>query len=130
MNPAFLSIEAIHQIHSRLLALHGGLEGIRDHRLLDSAVAQPMATFGGEFLHGDLFAMAAAYLFHIVKNHPFLDGNKRVGFVAALTFLELNGFTIAQESPELYDATIAVAEGQLGKEGLAELFRRLATPSA
>lgn len=130
MNPAFLSIEAVLQIHARLLALHGGLEGIRDLKLLDSAVAQPMATFGGEFLHEDLFVMAAAYLFHIVKNHPFIDGNKRVGFVAALTFLELNGLAIAQESPELYDATIAVAEGRLGKEGLAELFRRLASPSA
>jgi death-on-curing protein len=129
VNPTFLSMDVILQIHTRLLALHGGLDGIRDPGLLDSAVAQPMATFGGEFLHEDLFAMAAAYLFHITKNHPFVDGNKRVGFVAALTFLELNGFSIAQDSPLLYDATIDVAEGRLGKEGLAELFRRLATPT-
>ena len=130
MSPVFLSVETIIEVHALHLERNGGLEGIRDKNLLDSAMAQPMATFGGAFLHEDLFAMAAAYLFHIVKNHPFVDGNKRVGLAAALSFLDVNGITLDQPSPQLYDATIEVAEGRLGKEGLADLFRRLATPSA
>ncbi len=70
------------------------------------------------------------YLFSIVKNHPFVDGNKRTGFVAALTFLGLNGIAIDHSSDLLYDATMAVAEGRLGKEELASLFRRLTSSSA
>lgn len=91
---------------------------------------QPMASFGGEFLHGDLFLMAAAYLFHIVKNHPFVDANKRAGVVTAVAFLKLNGVVVADPSSVLYDSTMAVAEGRLDKEGLAEVFRRLASPEA
>jgi death on curing protein len=86
-----------------------------------------MAAFGGEFLHEDLFAMAAAYLFHIVSNHPFIDGNKRTGLAAALIFLEINGHPIEKSGPLLYDATMAVAEGQLDKDRLADLFRSLVT---
>lgn len=84
-----------------------------------------MATFGGEYLHADGFAMAAAYLFHIVKNRPFIDGNKRAGLAALLAFLEVNGIAIEQPLPVLYDATMSVAEGTLDKNGLAELLRRL-----
>ena len=79
-----------------------------------------MAAFGGEFLHEDLFAMAAAYLFHIVSNHAFIDGNKRTGLAAALTFLEINGHPIDKSSPLLYDATMAVAEGKLDKAEIAD----------
>ena len=129
MSPNFLSLETIIEVHALHLERNGGRAGIRDKNLLDSAVAQPMATFGGDFLHEDLFAMAAAYLFHIVKNHPFVDGNKRVGLAAALSFLDVNGIAIEQPTPVLYDATMDVAEGRLGKEGLADLFRRLAAPS-
>jgi death on curing protein len=129
VSPHFLSLETIIEVHSLHLERNGGLEGIRDKNLLDSAVAQPMATFGGDFLHEDLFAMAAAYLFHIVKNHPFVDGNKRVGLAAALSFLDVNGIAIEQPTPSLYDATMDVAEGRLGKEGLAAIFRRLAAPA-
>ena len=71
--------------------------------------------------------MASAYLFSIVKNHPFVDGNKRAGLVSALTFLDLNGIAIDHSSAVLYDTTMAVAEGRLGKEGLAEVFRGLAS---
>lgn len=117
------------RIHERELARFGGLAGVRDAGLLDSALAQPKAAFGGEFLHGDLFEMAAAYLFHIVSNHPFLDGNKRTGFITALTFLAINGIPIPPPTPLLYDATIAVAEGRLRKDALAALLRQLANPS-
>ena len=95
------------------LAEFGGLDGIRDMGLLDSAIAQPRATFGGDFLHEDLFAMAAAYLFHMVKNHPFLDGNKRTGLLAATTFLDINGCPLKRSSPFLYSATMDVAGGLL-----------------
>jgi death on curing protein len=82
--PEFLDIEDIIEIHATQLEVYGGSAGLRDLGLLESAVAQPQASFGGEFVHGGLFAMAAAYLFHIVSNHPFVDGNKRAGVLAAV----------------------------------------------
>ena len=125
MNPEFLSLDDVLKIHERELARYGGLAGLRDQHLIESAMAQPQASFGGEYLHEDLFAMASAYLFHIVKNHAFLDGNKRTGLISALTFLGLNGHFISSPSPLLYEATMRVAEGKLGKAELAELFRQL-----
>ena len=129
MNPEFLDVADVLEIHRMQLARFGGSAGLRDQGLLESAVAQPQATFGGEFLHADLFAMAAAYLYHIVSNHPFVDGNKRAGLLAALVFLDLNGIVIERESPRLYDLTIAVAEGRLQKEALAESLKRLVESS-
>ena len=125
MNPEFLDIDDVIEIHKLQLAEFGGLDGIRGLELLDSAIAQPKASFGGQFLHEDLFAMAA-YLFHIVTNHAFLDGNKRTALVAALTFLDINGHPIGDPSSLLYNATMDVAEGRLGKDELADLFRTLA----
>lgn len=126
MNPDFLTFDDVVELHRIEVERHGGSDGVRDAGLLASAVAQPTAGFGGEFLHEDLFAMAAAYLFHIVKNHPFIDGNKRTGFVAALAFLELNGLVL-QEAPSenLYEATLAVAEGRMSKAELTEVLRAL-----
>ena len=88
--------------------------------------SRPRVTFGGKFLHGDVFDMAAAYLFHIVQNHPFIDGNKRTGLMAALVFLDLNGVEIDAPKGSLYDLTMSVATGQAGKQEIAEFFRRLA----
>src|SRR5437879_5621549 len=90
----FLTVADILGLHERLIEVYGGQPGVRDHGLLESAVAMPQFTFGGAPLHDDIFSMAAAYLFHIVKNHPFLDGNKRAGTAAAIVFLELNGVTL------------------------------------
>lgn len=73
MNPEFLTVDEILEIHATQLARYGGAAGVRDLRLLESAAAQPTATFGGEYLHGDVFAVAAAYVYHIVRNHPFVD---------------------------------------------------------
>ncbi len=126
MNPEFLDVDDVIEIHELQLSEFGGLSGIRDGQLLDSALAQPMASFGGQFLHEDLFAMASAYLFHIVMNHVFVDGNKRTGLVAALTFLDINGRPIGDPSPLLYSATLDVAEGRMDKVELADLFRSLA----
>ena len=88
--PFFLSIQQVLAIHRRVVEEFGGDPGIRDAGLLESAVAMPAAQVAGEFLHEDLFAMAAAYLFHLCKNHPFLDGNKRTALSSALVFLVLN----------------------------------------
>jgi death-on-curing protein len=84
VEPIFLSLDDVLESHAEQIATYGGSDGIRDLNLLQSALAQPMATFDGSHLHADLFEMASAYLFHIELNHPFVDGNKRVGLEAAL----------------------------------------------
>jgi death-on-curing protein len=127
LEPEFLELEDVLEFHEELLALHGGETGVRDLGLLESALAQPRAMFGGEYLHGDLFLMAAAYAFHIAENQPFVDGNKRTALVTALTFLELNGFSVDALSDRLYLAMLAVGDGRLDKAGLALLLRELAT---
>lgn len=92
--------------------------------LLQAALAAPQAGGHAGYYHPDLFEMAAAYLFHIAKNHPFVDGNKRTAVVAALVFLELNGAEIRASNKELYETAMAVVDGRLAKSGVAEFFRR------
>jgi death-on-curing protein len=123
VQPEFLEVEDILLIHADQLERYGGLAGLRDHGLLVSAVSMPRSTYGGEFLHGDLFAMAAAYLFHITRNHPFLDGNKRTGAAAALVFLDLHGIEVAATDDALYDLVIAVAKGDIGKDAVAAFLQ-------
>lgn len=94
--------------------------------LLQSALAMPQSGIDDRYFHSDLFEMAAAYLFHIVKNHPFVDGNKRVGAVAALVFLEMNGIDAGLTNERLYEVVMAVAEGKLKKSGIAEVLREQA----
>jgi len=130
MNVVFPTIDEVLELHALLLKRYGGAEGIREQGLLESALAQPQAIFGGRFLHENLFMMAAAYLFHIVKNHPFVDGNKRAGLATALAFLNLNGVLIDRGTSEMFEMTIAVAEGRLTKDRIAEILCRLATSSA
>ncbi|MBK7862494.1 MAG: type II toxin-antitoxin system death-on-curing family toxin [Archangiaceae bacterium] len=127
MSFEFLTVEDVLEIHRLQLGRFGGGDGLRDLGLLESALAQPSATFGGEYLHADLFEMAAAYLFHIVSNHPFLDGNKRVGLLAALVFLDLNGVSLLDATDRFYDLTIAVASGSLEKRRVAETLRAIAS---
>ncbi|MFN5897887.1 MAG: type II toxin-antitoxin system death-on-curing family toxin, partial [Planctomyces sp.] len=86
----FLTVSDVLESHQCQIEIYGGSPGIRDRGLLESAIAQPQTTFGGQYLHADVFEMAAAYLYHLVMNHPFVDGNKRVGLEAALVFLEIN----------------------------------------
>lgn len=126
-DPVFAGLDDVLEAHEDQLRRFGGDRGVRDLGLLKSALAQPMATFGDQFLHNDIFEMAAAYIFHIVKNHPFVDGNKRAGLHIGLIFLEANGVAIAP-SDAFYDMTMAVAEGRLGKPEIAELLRRFAKP--
>src|SRR5213592_216486 len=124
MAPTFLSLDEVLEIHCDQLARYGGAAGIRDLGLLQSALAQPQATFGGQFLHADLFEMAAAYLFHLVQNHPFVDGNKRVGTVAAIVFLRLNGYSLTAAEDAYADLVLAVAQGQADKEQIALFLRQ------
>lgn len=126
--PAFLSIEEVIALHDVQLERFGGLAGLRDAGLLESALAMPQAGFGGHYMHADIFEMAAAYLFHLAKNHPFLDGNKRVGFHAADVFLQLNGYVLGLTQDDAYNLVIATAEGRATKEQIASAFRDHAVP--
>lgn len=129
MKLEFLSIEDVLDLHERLIERFGGSPGVRDQDLLESAVSQPVATFGGEHLHPDLFSMAAAYLFHLVSNHPFFDGNKRIGLLAALVFLDLNGVTLTEGSQELYELTMKVARSDADKGEVARILERVSMQS-
>ncbi|SMC25043.1 death on curing protein [Desulfacinum hydrothermale DSM 13146] len=123
MTPDFLSLAEVLEIHRDQIERYGGRPGIRDLGLVQSALAMPAAGFGGRYLHGDLFEMAAAYLFHIVRNHPFVDGNKRTGAVAALVFLSLNGMEI-EAGEDMFEQTVrAVSEGKMDNSSIAEFFR-------
>jgi len=124
--PEFLNVEDVIEIHATQLEVYGGPAGLRDRGLLESAVAQPQASFGGELAHGGLFEMAAAYLFHIVSNHPFVDGNKRTGVLAAVVFLDVNGISIDHPSEALYELTMGVAEGRIEKAAVAVELERIA----
>jgi len=127
--PAFLSREKVLELHRISLEQHGGLDGLREPGLLDSALMQPEAAY--YYGQGDLAAIAAAYAFHIAQNQPFFDGNKRTAMVSALTFLEGNGIDIGKyDDAQLYDAMIAIAEKRLDKAGLATIFRRALPPPA
>lgn len=120
--PVFLSREKVLELHRISLQLHGGLDGLRESGLLDSALMQPEAAY--YYGQGDLAAIAAAYAFHLAQNQPFLDGNKRTAMGSALTFLEGNGVNIEKyDGSELYDAMIGIAEKRLDKAGLAGIFR-------
>ena len=122
----FLTLDDILEIHAQQLTRWGGSDGLRDRGGLAAAIAQPEATFGGEYLHEDLFAMAAAYAFHIAESQAFIDGNKRVGLNAALLFLDLNGFVILDPEESLFEAMIAIGTRRMTKEALARLLRDLA----
>lgn len=124
MNPVFLTLEEVTEIHRDMIERYGGSLGIREVGLLESAVAMPQAGFGGQYLHADLFEMAAAYLFHIVQNHPFVDGNKRVGAMAAFTFLKLNGFSLIAKEAAFEKMVRGVAEGKGTKVEIAEFLRK------
>lgn len=122
----FLTVEVVVALHRRQLERFGGGTGLRDLGLLESAVAQPQASFGGKFVHDGLFAMAAAYLFHIVSNHPFVDGNKRAGLLAAQVFLDVNGITLEHDSEAFYALTMGVAEGRIDKSAVTAELERIA----
>ncbi len=125
-DPEFLDLEDVLELHNSGLERWGGSEGVRDQAALEAAIAQPRATFDGEYLHGDLFAMAAAYAFHISEAQAFIDGNKRAALLAAVVFLDINGFRLPEPEDVMYLAMMEIAERKMTKAQLANLLRDLA----
>jgi death-on-curing protein len=122
--PVFLTLEEVLDLHRESIERYGGSAEVRDVGLLLSALAMPATTFGGEFLHPDLAAMAGALLFHLVQNHPFVDGNKRAGAAAARVFVLMNDATFDPPSKEYEDLVLAVASGAAAKDQAVEFFRK------
>lgn len=120
----FLSIQQIDLLHLEVLKEFGGADGLRDRGLLESALEMPRATFDGKLLHKNLSSIAAAYLFHICRNHPFIDGNKRVALGAALIFIEVNSGTIRASDDELERLTLGVASSEINKDAVTTFFSR------
>jgi death-on-curing protein len=130
LTPTFLALDDLLDSHTEQIANYGGTHGVRDIGLLESARAQPETQFSGQYLYADLFEMAAAYLYHIVQNHPFIDGNKRVGLEAALVFLEINDLSLNANDDELIDLTLRTARSLVSKTEIADFFRVHARSSA
>ncbi len=127
-DPTFLSVDHVLSIHRRMIEEFGGDATVRDHGLLESAVMMPAARFGGEFLHDGIPAMAAAHFFHLCKNHPFMDGNKRTALASAEMFVLLNEMHLAATNEELQELTLGVAEGRISKDETITFFRQHVLP--
>ena len=125
----FITLEDALEFHHQMIFQFGGSHGIRDLGLLMSAIEIPQATFGGEYLHPTLFDQAAAYLFHIIGNHPFVDGNKRSALVIALTFLSIHGVELPHNFLLLEDLVVEIAEGKHIKEKIASFLKKHAIHS-
>jgi death-on-curing protein len=117
--PRFISISQVLDIHQDEINSFGGTSGVRDEGLLDSALAQAQATFGGELLHPTIYDQAAAYLYHLAMNHPFIDGNKRAAFAVMDTFITLNGYSLNLSQEQAYNLVIQVVQKEISKEELS-----------
>lgn len=115
-----LSKNQVTALHSALFREFGGIDGIRDEGLLESALAAPFQTFGGEPVYPSLQAKAAQLGFGLIRNHPFVDGNKRIGAHTMLVFLAVNGIELRYEQQELIDIVLSVAAGQIDRQGLLQ----------
>lgn len=122
--PVFLTLEEILDLHQESIDRYGGSAELRDAGLLESAIAMPAASFGGDYLHSTLAEMAAALLFHLVQNHPFVDGNKRTGAAAARVFLLMNEVAFDPTEKDYEALVLGVASGELGKDQVAHFFRK------
>lgn len=118
--PRFVTIEQALGWHEVLIVQYGGSHGLRDLALLESALAQPRQSFGGEFAHDYPFEMAAAYALHIAKNHPFVDGNKRAALMASGAFLHMNGWSLVSEQTQAADAILDLIAGKMDKQSFAK----------
>lgn len=119
-----LSIPQIVMMHSALIKETGGLDGIRDENLLDSAVNAPFQTFGGEYVYKTLEAKAARLGYSLVNNHPFVDGNKRIGMLAMLVFLEINGIELTCSEQDIIETGLKLAAGEMDDKQLLEWILR------
>ena len=124
MAPDFLSVADVCAIHSDQISRYGGTNGLRSVELLEGAVAAPQATLGGAFLHDGPAEMAAAYLWHLVQDHPFVDGNNRTGLAVALVFQVLNGVDVVAPEEALEGVVWAVARGEADREQVAQFLRQ------
>lgn len=120
----YLSLEQVDDLHATQIEHYGGSGGLRDRGALEAALARPAMTFGGEDLYPDMAAKAAAMMHSLVMNHPYVDGNKRVGAHAALLFLATNGYQAEITPKELEEITLTVARGEVDAEALAIWFRQ------
>ncbi len=123
MKVSFLSLDEVLALHADQISRYGGEAGVRDLGLLKSALAMPQARFGGQWLHPTLHEMAAAYLFHLIRNHPFIDGNKRAGLVCAIAFLGINGLELIADPDDLVELVLGVAEGRTDKAQVAVFLK-------
>lgn len=120
----FLDKNTLLIFHKDQLERYGGKQGLRDEGLLESALAQPQASFGGEYVHQYLFHMAAAYGFHICQNHPFFDGNKRTALISMYMFLYVNGYKLIADKKSLFALIMDLANGKVTKEELTEYLKK------
>jgi death on curing protein len=123
-----LSVDIVREIHAEALNKFGGLDGIRDDNLLASAVLTPQSSFGGKSPYGDIVEVAAAYLFYICCNHPFLDGNKRTAMMAAIVFLRLNGMETLPDSEYWETLMLDVAASKIDRDATTRRLRKLLKP--
>ncbi len=120
-----LSVDMVREIHAEAIRRFGGADGVRESALLESAVAAPQASFGGLSPFHDLAEVAAAYLFYLCRNHPFVDGNKRAALGACLVFLRINGLQPQADGPEWEQWVLAVAATTIDREQTTQKLRRL-----
>ena len=128
--PIFQTLDEVIEIHEQQVELYGGSHGIRDAGAVESAVAMPQATFDGDYLHAAIWLMAAAYRFHLVENHAFIDGNKRVGANAAITFVYLNGWELVCSEDDLVELVLGVAQGRMLKEAISRFLELHCHPAS
>jgi death-on-curing protein len=120
-----LTVEIVREIHAEAIARFGGMGGVRETALLESAVAAPQASFGGQSPYRDLAEVAAAYLFYLCRNHPFIDGNRRTALGACIVFLRLNGIEPKADGPEWEELVLAVTASTIDRDGATQRLRRL-----
>ena len=123
-----LTVEIVREIHAEAIAKFGGSDGVRDVALLESAVAAPQASFGGKSPYRDVAEVAAAYLFYLCRNHPFMDGNKRAALGACIVFLRLNGVEPKADGPDWEALTLAVAASAIDRDETTKRLRKLFRP--
>jgi len=124
-----LTVDIVREIHAEAIARFGGANGVRQPALLESAVAAPQATFGGQSPYADIVEIAAAYLFYICRNHPFVDGNKRAALGACIVFLRLNGIEPAPDGSDWEALTVAVAASEANREQTTARLRQVLAKS-
>jgi len=123
----FIGLDEVFEMHDALIERIGGIPGVRDNNLLESAILQPQTMMFGQYVYEDIFQMGSAYCFHIIKNHPFVDGNKRMGILVALFFFERNEILIDADHDELYLLAMHTASSKINKDEIAHFFKETAT---